>query len=189
MEILFLVPNYFKKNLKEVKAVKINYKKLSYTIKARFVKMQGDVPTGEKWNENLSAITLTENANPDAFSETFAAIINSFENLLGSSAYDPYDQQAILNVLELGEIATQIDEDPTYGITTDGDTVNFTLTLRTMNQLAENKTTKIAGYWRGDFDSDTVPLLDTFTRALTGLTTNTYKDVLISATLEPLKEV
>lgn len=166
-----------------------NYKNLSYTIRAKFAKTPGGTPTGEKWNENLSLIKLPDNAAPEMFSETYLTIINSFKNLLNESSYAPEDQEAIMGAITLNNISQLIAEDPTAGITTGDDTVNFALTLKMYDQTANKMTGKIAGYWTGNFDSDTVPTLDTFARALTNLSTNIYEDVAITTTLNPLEEV
>lgn len=166
-----------------------NYKKLPYTIRAKFTKLDGGTPTGEKWTENLSIMYLPDNFDITTFSETYVTIINSFKNLLSDVAYAYEDQEAVMGAITIGELAAEIAEDPTAGITTDGDTVNFSLNLRMFTNIGDTPTSKIPGYWHGSFDSDTVPLLDTFTRNLVNLSTNTYNEVVISAVIKPLEGV
>jgi len=154
----------------------ISYKNLGYGLKTKFyVLSQSGDPTGESWNENLGTYKLPDGSDGSQFYNYANTIIESFSNLFVEGSYRAGDK-TLSGAVQLDSIMTEIDEDPTAGVDIGSDTVNFSLQVKNITNLAETTTARVPGYWTGNIDSDTAPLLDTFARALTNLSVNTYRE-------------
>lgn len=165
-----------------------NYKTLPYAIRAKYIKST-EGGTGEtSWNESLGLITLPNNADPTSLTTYTETIIDSFKNLMEDGiTYDPSKQALDMKVPTLTELQDEIDEDPTAGIDIGSDTVKFTVAVSTTDNVGNKNSAKISGYFSSSLDSDTVPMLDTLCRALNGLTTRTYINGVLGATIYPLE--
>lgn len=161
-----------------------NYKDLRYILTTNFYKLnESGEPTGEKWKENLGVYRLPDGSSGNNFYKYAETIITSFGKLFQENSYKAGDKTLTSEDISIASIGTEITEDPEAGIDIGSDTVQFSLTVKTITSSAENVNVKLPGYWVGNLDSDTAPVINDFGRALTNLSRNNFRDVTAITTL------